>query len=156
MFRGLFVRCIPALVAGIVLTQPITVIAGQTAKRPSFSGTWIIQPPSKGAGEELVVKQDEKTLSVTAKARTRTYQLNGMESRQTTSTRIGDVAMASRAGWEGANIVITTTTSYPNDMKTTEKEVWSINGQGELVIDFVETAPGEPPRSMKITHRKKN
>ena len=41
-------------------------------------------------------------------------------------------------------------------MKTTEKETWSIDNQGQLVIDFVETAPGQAPRTMKITHKKKS
>jgi len=156
MFRRPFVRYVLVLVAGIVAAQSITAIAGQSLQKPSFSGTWIIQPPNKGAGVEVIVKQNDKTLSVTTAGRTRTYQLNGVESRETRSTRVGEVAMASRAAWQGSTIVITTATSYPNDMKTSEKEIWSINSQGELVIDFVETAPGEAQRTMKITHKKKS
>jgi len=150
------VRRVRLLIVAIVLAHAATVIAIQAGQKPSFSGTWIIQPPNKAAGVEQIVKQNDKTLSVTTAGRTRTYQLNGVESRETRSTRVGEVAMASRAAWQGSTIVITTATSYPNDMKTTEKEIWSINSQGELVIDFVETAPGEAQRTMKITHKKKS
>jgi hypothetical protein len=156
MVRDPFVKCVPLLVAGMVVTHAVAVIASQAAQKPSFSGTWIIQPPNKAAGRELTVKQDDKTMSVTSAGRTRTYQLNGVESREAMSTRVGEIVMVSKAAWEGRSIVITTVTSYPNDMKTTEKETWSISSQGELVIDFVETAPGQPPRPMKITHKKKS
>jgi len=144
------------LTIAIVVAQAATVVAIQAVQKPSFSGIWIIQPPNKAAGVEQIVKQDDKTLSITSAGRTRTYQLNGVEHREATSTRIGEVVMVSKAAWDGRTIVITTATSYPNDMKTAEKEIWSIDNQGQLVIDFVETAPGQTPRVMKITHKKKS
>jgi hypothetical protein len=61
-----------------------------------------------------------------------------------------------KAEWAGKTIVITTSISYPNNMKTSAKEVWSIDDQGQLVMDFTETAEGQPPRVMKVTHKKKN
>ena len=118
--------------------------------------------PIQGDLREVVLtvtvsaKQNDKTLSITSVGRTRTYQLNGVEHREATSTRVGEIVMVSKAAWEGRTITITTATSYPNDMKTTEKETWSIDNQGQLVIDFVETAPGQAPRTMKITHKKKS
>ena len=144
------------LVGAIVIAHAAAVIPIQAVQKPSFTGTWIIQPPNKAAGVEQIVKQDDKTLSITSAGRTRTYQLNGVEHREATSTRIGEVVMVSKAAWDGRTIVITTATSYPNDMKTAEKEIWSIDNQGQLVIDFVETAPGQTPRVMKITHKKKS
>jgi len=150
------VRRVRLLIVAIVLAHAATVIAIQAGQKPSFSGTWIIQPPNKAAGVEQIVKQNDKTLSITSVGRTRTYQLNGVEHREATSTRVGEIVMVSKAAWEGRTITITTATSYPNDMKTTEKEIWSIDNQGQLVIDFVETAPGQAPRTMKITHKKKS
>ena len=148
-------RGISFLVAGVLLTQAIPASAVQAVQKPAFSGTWIIQPPNKAAGIEQVVKQDDKTLAVTSNGRTRTYQLNGVESREARPTRIGEVVMISKAAWEGRTIVITIATSYPNDMKTVEKEIWSIDKQGQLVIEFVETTPGQPPRAITVTHKKK-
>ena len=136
----------------IVLAQA----AASALQKPSFSGTWIIQPPNKAAGMEQVVKQDDKTLSITTGGRTRTHQLNGVEHREARPMRGGDVVMISKAAWAGRTIVITTSTSYPNDMKTVEKEIWSINDQGQLVIDYTETAPGAAPRTLKVTHTKKS
>ena len=144
------------LTIAIVVIQAATVIAVQAGKKPSFSGTWIIQPPNKAAGTEQVLKQDDKTLSITSDGRTRTYELNGVERREAASTRVGEVVMVAKAAWEGQAIIITTTTSYPNDMKTVEKEIWSIDNQGQLVLDFTETAPGSPPRIVKVTHKKKS
>jgi hypothetical protein len=144
------------LTVAIVVAQAAAVFAIQGVQKPSFSGTWIIQPPNKAAGVEQIVKQDDKTLSITSAGRTRTYQLNGVERREATATRVGEVVMVSKAAWEGRTIVITTAISYPNDMKTTEKEVWSIDNQGQLVIDSVETAPGEAQRTIKVTHKKKS
>jgi len=144
------------LTVAIVVVQAATVIAIQSGQKPSFSGTWIIQPPNKAAGAEQIVKQNDKTLSITSAGRTRTYELNGVEHRETMATRVGEVVMVSKAAWEGRTIVITTATSYPNDMKTDEKEIWSIDNQGQLVIDFKETAPGQTPRVLKITHKKKS
>ena len=150
------VRSIRLLIVALVLPHAATAIAIQAGQKPSFSGTWIIQPPNKAAGEEQIVKQDDKTLSITSIGRTRTYQLNGVEHREATATRVGEIVMVSKAAWEGRTITITTATSYPNDMKTTEIEIWSIDNQGQLVIDFTETAPGQQPRRLKITHKKKS
>jgi len=140
----------------IVVVQAATVIAIQSGQKPSFSGTWIIQPPNKAAGVEQIVTQNDKTLSITSSGRTRTYELNGVERREAIATRVGEVVMVSKAAWEGRTIVITTATSYPNEMKTTEKEIWSIDNQGQFVIDFVQTSPGQAQITMKITHKKKS
>ena len=137
----------------LMMSLGATVVASQ---KPSFSGTWIVQPPNKGAGREQVVKQDEKTLSVTNAGRTVTYQLGGPEVRQTMAMRGGEIVILNKAAWEGNTIVLTITTSYPNNMRTIEKEIWSIDAQGQLVVELSETAEGQPPRSMKIIHKKKS
>lgn len=137
----------------IALAQAAAAFALQ---KPSFSGTWIIQPPNKAAGMEQVVKQDDKTLSIVTGGRTMTHQLDGVEHREARSMRGGEVVMISKAAWEGRTIVITIATSYPNDMKTVSKEIWSIDDRGQLVIDFTETAQGSALRTMKVTHKKKS
>jgi len=132
---------------------------GLTARQnPNFSGRWVIEPPSKGAGQEIVVKQDDKTLSLTtgASGRTLVHQLNGAEQRTAIPMRGGEVIMLTRAAWEGSAIVVTIATDYPNKMKTVTKETWSIDAQGRLIIDFTETAEGQPPRVVKVTHVRKN
>ena len=142
-----------ALVASLILGYSAVLLAQQ--QRPSFSGTWIIQPPNKAAGVETVVKQDDKTITVTNPGRTLTHVLDGAERKQTMASRIGDIVMLTKAAWEGGTIVITTSTSYPNNIRTVEKETWSIDAQGQLVIDFTETAAGQAPRVLKVVHKKK-
>jgi hypothetical protein len=143
-------------IVAMLLAQAATVIAARTVQKPSFSGTWIIQPPNKAAGVEQIVRQNDKTVSITSVGRTRTYELNGIDHREARSTRVGEIVLISRALWEGRTIVITTATSYPNDMKTTEKEIWSIDNQGQFVIDVEQTSPGQAPISTKVTHKKKS
>ena len=57
------------LLVALVVAQAAAVSAIQ---KPSFSGIWIIQPPNKAAGVEQIVKQDDKTLTITSGGRPRT------------------------------------------------------------------------------------
>ncbi len=148
MTRVRFAGVIVALLAGAAL--------GAAQKQPVFSGTWIIQPPNKAAGTERVIKQDDKTISITTSGRTATYELDGVEHRRTMAMRGGEIVILTRAAVERGTVVIAITTSYPNNMKTVENEVWSIDAEGQLVIDFTEIATGQAPRVLKIVHRKKN
>ena len=132
-------------------------VATDALQKPNFAGTWIIAAPSKGAGQEVIVKQDDKTLTLSAGGgRTMTHQLDGSERRQTIPMRGGDILRVSKAIWEGSTIVITTLTDYPNKMKTAEMEIWSIDSQGRLVIDFTESAEGQPGRVVKVIHTRKS
>lgn len=131
--------------------------AGMTAlQKPVFSGTWIIEPPNKAAGMEVVIKQNDKTLVITSGGRTMTHQLDGVEHKESRPMRSGTVVQITKAEWAGNTIVITTAISYPNQMQTSAKEIWSIDAQGRFVMDFTETAEGQAPRVMKVTHKKKN
>ena len=85
-----------------------------------------------------------------------THQLDGVEHKESRSMRGGDVVQITKAEWAGNTIVITTSISYPNNMKTSAKEIWSIDAQGQFVMDFTETAEGQAPRAMKVTHKKKS
>ena len=113
-------------------------------QRPDFSGTWVVSPPSKSAGREYVVKHDATSLSTTMGRRPVTYQLDGTE-QQSQVPMSGDVVrISTRAGWEKDRIVITIRTAYPTGMKTVARETWSLDAQGRLVIDIVETMEGLP------------
>ena len=127
----------------------------EAVQKTNFAGTWIIAPPSKSAGREVIVKQDDKTLTVTAR-RTTVHHLDGVERRQAISTRIGEVVMLSKAAWENRTVVITIATSYPNKMKTLEREIWSIDPQGRLLIELTITAEGETPQVERTLHTRKS
>lgn len=142
-----------AFVASLLLVCGASLPAAQ---KPSFAGTWIIQPPNKAAGTERTIKQDDKTLTITTLSKTATYQLDGVDHRDTKQMRDGQAVIFTRAAWEKNTVVISFVTLYPSGMKTFERETWSIDAKGQLVIELAETAQGQPVSSMKIVHKKKN
>ena len=132
-----------------VITLLTLAVAAQSAqKKPSFSGRWTSVSPKDSAGQVQVVTQDEKTLAIEelskGGSRKMTYQLDGVERRLAIPGRGADISMLAKASWDGDHIVITTNTSYPNGMKTQAKEVWSIDAEGRLVIDYAESGPTGP------------
>ena len=149
-FVAILVAC--ALVAGAgVLAR------GQ--QRPNFSGRWAIVIPEKGAGQEQVIKHDEKTLTKTPVSQRggppATYQIDGVEHRSVMAMGDEQIVIVSRAAWEGNTLVILTNETYPTGQKLTIKEVYSLDDQGRLVIDWSETAERQAPRVMKIVMQKK-
>jgi hypothetical protein len=142
------------VIVSALLTSGIALSAGQP--RPNFSGTWIFVTPAKSAGQEQVIKHDDKTLSMVMGSRSVVHQLDGVERREARPMRGGDVVMLTRAAWDGRTVVVTITTSYPNNMKTQAKEVWSLDAEGRLVINFTESAEGQAPRVVQamLTRKK--
>ena len=130
----------------------------RAGQKPDFNGTWIVAPPARSAGKEHVVKVDAKSLTSTIGRRPVTYTLDGSE--QLSQVPIGgDVArLSTRAAWEKDRVVITVRTAYPTGMKTLIRETWSLDSQGRLVIDIVETmegAPSKPDVQQLVLVRKK-
>ena len=145
-----------ALVA--VFTAPAALARGQ--QRPNFSGRWVIVQPEKGAGQEQVIKHDDKMLSKTPVGDRggppATYQLDGMEHRTVMSMRGEQIVSVTKAVWEGNTIVITILENYPNGMKPNVKEVWSLDAQGRLVVEETESAHAQKPQVRKIVLQKKS
>jgi hypothetical protein len=142
------------LAAALVLTT-----AAGAQQKPSFSGRWVIVSPPKGAGQEQVVTHDAKTLISEhlseRGSRKTSYQLDGVEHRNALPSNGEDIVMMSTAAWDGDRIVISTRTTYPNGMKTQSKEVWSLDAQGRLVIDYTESGPTGPGPAMKVVYARK-
>jgi len=150
-----------ALAAVCVLASAITV-AGPLARaeqRPNFSGRWVIVLPEKGAGQEQIIKHDDKTLTKTPVGErggpAATYQIDGVEHRATLPTRGQEIVSVTKAAWEGNTLVVTILESYPNGMKLNVKEVWSLDAQGRLVIEATESAEKQKAQVMKIVMQKK-
>jgi len=143
----------------IALAVAALSVAASAQKKPSFSGTWTAVSPAKAAGQEQIVKHDDKSLSTEPVSKTSghkmAYQLDGVERRMAVSAGNTDITMLATAAWEGDRVVITTNTSYPNGMKTRSKETWSLDAEGRLVIDFTESARNVPGPSIKIIYVRK-
>jgi len=140
-----------------VFTAPAALAVGQ--QRPNFSGRWVIVQPEKGAGQEQVIKHDDKMLSKTPVGDRggppATYQLDGTEHRTVMAMRGEQIVSVTKAAWEGNTLVVTILETYPNGMKLNVREVWSLDAQGRLVVDATESAQGQKPQVMKIVLQKK-
>jgi len=128
-------------------------------QHPNFSGRWVIVQPEKGAGQEQIIKHDDKTLSKTPVGDrgglAATYQIDGVEHRSTLPMRGQDIVNVTKAAWEGTTLVLTILESYPNGMKLNVREVWSLDEQGRLVIEATESAERQKPQVMTIVMQKK-
>jgi hypothetical protein len=150
------------LTAAIVLTAVASAQQKPAQKpqpKPNFSGRWVIVSPEKGAGQEQIITQDAKTLTTEHASEGGghkiVYQLDGIEHRNAIPSHGAEIVMMSTAAWDGDRIVITIRTDYPNGMKTTAREVWSLDAQGRLVVDATESGPTGPGPAMKIIHTRK-
>jgi hypothetical protein len=149
-------------IAIAVALLPVAASAEQTPiaqQKPNFSGRWAAVSPAKAAGQEQIVKHDDKTLSTehvsSGGGHRMVYQLDGVERRVAISASNSDITMMATAVWDGETVVISTNTSYPNGMKTRSKETWSLDAKGQLVIDFTESARNVQGPAMKIIYVKK-
>ena len=155
-------RFATAIAAACALAAAFTAPAAlaRVPQRPNFSGRWVIVEPARGAGQEQVIKHDDKILSKTPVSDRggppATYQLDGMEHRTVMSMRGEQIVSVTRAVWEGNTLVVTILEDYPNGMKLNVKDVWSFDAQGRLVIDETESAPGQKPQVRKIVFQKKS
>jgi hypothetical protein len=86
----------------VVAITPIRQVNAQT--RPDFSGTW------NAPGSSLRIRQDEKTLTVTAGTEIRIYNLDGSDSRFERRTDRGSSQLTAQVRWVGSALLITTTT----------------------------------------------
>ena len=107
-------------------------------ERPNFSGAWTpvegVNPPV-----ELVVTQTATLL--TAKTgddpdHAAQYRLDGQESRQS------DGNVRTRSQWDGNRLLVTHEFMAGSTIVNTQKQVWSLDGQGRLVIETTRERDG--------------
>lgn len=149
--------------------------------KTSFAGTWniVVDPAAAaqqqggaaggrqggrgmgggGFGQTFSIAQDEKTLTMT---RTQgqneiktVWNLDGSDSKNTVTMGRGGQTMEqiSKAKWEGANLVVTTT-QQRGEMSVEIKRTLSIDASGNLVVET--SAPGQDgnPMVSKVTYKK--
>ena len=129
----------------VTIVAVVILAAGLDAQsRPNFSGTWVAANPPKPPAREYVVKHDDKTLTSPLGRRVVVYQLDGTEQQSQVPFNGDVIRVSTRAAWEKDRIVITIHTAYPTGMKTVIRETWSLDTQGRLIVDIVETMEGLP------------
>src|SRR5262245_6617837 len=123
-----------------------------TQAKPNFAGNWTVVPdPSAaagggggrgggfgGLGQGGTITQDDKTLKVTTTTQagevTRTYNLDGSDSKNTMNFGGNAMEQVSKVKWDGAKMVITTSSNFNgNPVETTQ--TWSLHASGNLVIE---------------------
>lgn len=122
------------------------VVDGQTEK-PNFSGLWIMVSPQQGYSQ--LVTQDDATLRSRPPTGQRgeifVIKLDGTESRNVVKTEAGDAVGSSTASWEANQLAIASTVTWSTGQKLEQAQVWFLDDQGRLVIEF-QIAGAEPRR----------
>lgn len=140
-----------------IVTLGVVALAAQ--QKPNFSGRWVAVSPADAAGQEQFVKHDATSLSTSHEAEgdphRAVYKLDGTESRNVLTSHGEDVVTTSKTTWSGAQLTITSVTTYPDGRRRDLKEVWSLDAEGRLVMEINLTMTGQPPMAIKMVSVKK-
>ncbi|HEX2454730.1 MAG TPA: hypothetical protein VHI99_13580 [Vicinamibacterales bacterium] len=173
------------MVFGVVgLAFSVTAAAAQP--HPDFSGRWTAVPEApvtgggptgavapatmgSGWGAEITITQTAATLTLERAQFSQydmqppmrlTYALDGSESRNTINMGRGPQELVSRASWQEASLVITTSHRFNNPQngkaETIEvKQVLSLDDSGSLVIATTRSGVlAGPPATSATTYKK--
>ena len=154
----------------------VMMTAGVLAQaKPSFAGKWTLDTSAApaapapggggggrgfgrggGLGQEVTITQDATTLTLEymgggqAPAPVKlTYKLDGTDSKNMVMARGEQTEQVSKATWDGAKLVVTTTTAFGET-----KRSFALEG-GNLIVET--TAPGRdggPGTPTKMTYKK--
>jgi hypothetical protein len=170
-------------VLGLALTLVAVTAGAQT--RPDFSGRWTAVPEpvpggggrggqtapgtmGSGWGTEITINQNASTLAVDRAQFSQydmqppmrfTYALDGSESRNTISMGRGLQPLVSKASWQDATLVISTSYPFSNPQNGTPDaievtQVLSLDASGSLVITTTRGLPGAQPSTVTTTYKK--
>jgi hypothetical protein len=158
MKSGAIMRRPQALAGSIGLLLGLAVISAQ--EKPNFAGRWVLVTPADRAGQEQTVTHDATTLT-TAHASTghghrAQYKLDGTENRNVLVSHGSDIVTLSKASWHGNQLTIASDTTYPDGRKLATKQVWSLDADGRLTVDFTESGMGgASPTTRKLVYTRR-
>ena len=151
-----------ALVVG-ALSLVFAASIAQAQDKPNFSGSWtVIADPNAaptggrggggGLGQAATLTQDAKTLTVTRTTQNgevkMVYNLDGSESKNMVQGRGGQTEQVSKAAWDGAKLVITTSFTM-GENAVTRTQTMSLDASGQLVVTV--SGPGRGGEVMTTT-----
>lgn len=164
------------LVVAVVLMFGAAASLAAQAK-PDFSGKWVQDPPPEAAagggggggrgggggggrggfGAEFTIAQNAKTLTITRmqgdQAVSTVYNLDGSESKNTTQGRGGPQEQVSKAMWDGAKLVVTTTINAGGN-NIEQKRVFAMEGANLTIETTQPGRDGGPGTPQKTTYKK--
>jgi len=105
------------------------------------------------------VKHDETTLTVNHDAEAgaehqQVFVLDGKEHKNTMPSHGSEIVTLYTATWKGDVLTIATKSTYPNGNVLDQTLVWSLDPQGQLIIDVTETFTGKPKTTVHLVHKK--
>jgi len=138
--------------------------------KPSFAGKWTLVPDPNapaptgrgggrggGLGQAFSAEQNDKTLTVvttTQAGETKAvYNLDGSESKNPLNFNGNTIDRVSKAKWDGAKLVITTTTNF-NGNANESTQTWSLDATGNLIVESTSNFGGNGPTTTKATYKK--
>ena len=158
-----------AVAAVVALMLFAGAAAAMAQAKPNFTGKWTLVPDPNapaptgrgrgmgGLGQVFSAEQNDKTLNVATtneqigeiKA---VYNLDGSESKNPISFNGQSVDRVSKAKWDGAKLVITTTINF-NGNAVESTQAWSLDATGNLVVESTSSFTGTPTTT-KSTYKK--
>jgi hypothetical protein len=123
--------------------------------KPNFSGKWVsIGPADAPIGLQQTITQDATTLTVghasEGGGHKVVYRLDGSENSFTTA----DVHSVARAWWNKDKLEIHRVDNYPDGRVRQNQQVWSLQPNGNLVIESTDGLVGETPTERRTIYKK--
>ena len=142
-----------ALAAGVLLMLSGGVDA---QSRPDFSGHWVAVLPQETAGESIDVTHTSTTLTEAhGKEHAVTHKLDGTQSRNAFPSHDTEIVMLSTAAWVGNTLVVRINTTYPAGNKVETRQVWSLDTEGRLNIEFTNRVKTPEEKVIKLVYKKR-
>ena len=156
-----------ALVVG-ALSLVFAASIAQAQDKPNFSGTWtrVADPNAAatggrggggGLGEAATLTQDAKTLTITRTTQNgevkQVFNLDGSESKNMMMGRGGQTEQVSKATWDGAKLVITTSFTM-GENAVTRTQTMSLDASGQLVVTVSGPGRGGEVTTTTQTYKK--
>ena len=140
-------------------TLLLTLVGTSAQTKPNFSGTWVFVSPAESAGQEQTIKQDATTFTTghasEGGGHSFTYKLDGTDSPNELHSHGEQIGMAAKASWEGDQLVIVEAVAYPDGRKRDKKTTYSLDPQGQLIIEIVDHIKGKPSQTARAVLKRK-
>jgi len=123
--------------------------------RPNFSGHWVGVLPLDNAGEKIDVTHTEASLTEAhGEEHSITHKLDGSQSRNAFPSHDTEIVMLSTAVWVGDTLVVKINTTYSAGNKVETKQVWSLDADGRLNIEFTNRVNTPAEKVIKLIYKK--
>ena len=146
-------------IAASALVLVLLAALGVAAHEPAdFSGRWISVRPGDTPGLSKVVTHEGTTLTVIMGAEVgvenkQVFVLDGKEHKSVLQSN-GEIVTLYTATWKGDVLTIVSKSTYPNGKVLDQTLVWSIDPQGQLIVDVTEILAGALKAKVHLVHKK--